>query len=52
MRDPKEHEELIEEFYPNGCVLDENHVNPEFADPTDSDEIKKQKYNNFLETIN
>jgi hypothetical protein len=52
MRDEQEHKKLIEKYYPNGAILDDNHFLPEFADPGDSSEIKKQKYDKFIKKLN
>lgn len=51
MRDKKEHDDLIEKYYPDGCELDTNHVNPLFSDKTDSEEIKENNEKIFFEKI-
>jgi hypothetical protein len=48
MRSQKEHEELIEKYYPNGCILHDDMPKTEFGDINELDENKIKRINKFL----
>ena len=51
MQSQKNHDELIEKYYPNGCILTGNMPVPEFSNIDDPEELKQARQKKFFDEL-